>query len=406
MNRPGGSADRFWAQVAAFGALWGTVEITLGAFLHTLRVPLTGVLLASLGAGLLVAQRQVQPERGATLATGIVAALCKSVSPGGVILGPMAGISVEALLVEGALFLAPRALVPAAVAGGLAATWALGQKVVTQYVVYGADVVRLYLALLAETARALGVAQTTGWGVLAGVAALVFALGAVAGVVGWAVGRRAAVVLAAVAAPGPALQASAGPEDLAPPRYRAAMAGLALACVALQFGGDLALAAVSLLVFLAALASADRPALARLWMPRFWAFTLVIGLGAGLFLGKRTTDVGGLHLSLDGLSAGALMTVRGAFVFALASWGSRALRRRDLERFLSRVGLARLGTATAIAFGLLPALRDRVKALFPRGIPWHQRARGLPGLATALVVETARLADDLALAAPNGGNAP
>jgi len=400
------AAGRFWAQVAAFGALWGTVEITLGAFLHTLRMPLTGVLLASLGAGLLVAQRQVQPRRGATLATGLVAALCKSVSPGGVILGPMAGISVEALLVEAGLFAAPRALLPAAVAGGLAATWALCQKVVTQYVVYGADVLRLYLALLAETAHALGVAEATGWGVLAGVAALVFALGGALGILGWVVGRRAAAVLAAGHAPGPGVVAAAGPEDAAPPRYRAAMAGLAVACVALQFGGDLRLSLLSLLVFLAALAQADRRALARLWLPRFWAFTLLVGLGAGLFLGKRPADVDGLRLSLDGLGAGALMTVRGAFVFALASWGSRALRRRDLERVLAHVGLGRLGAATATAFGLLPGLGERVRAAVPRGIPWARRARALPGLATALVVETARLADDLALDAPDGGAPP
>ncbi|MBN1336121.1 MAG: hypothetical protein JXB39_09185 [Deltaproteobacteria bacterium] len=407
MNRPGNTrtSNRFWAHVAAFGALWGTVEITLGAFLHTLRVPLTGVLLAALGAGLLVAQRQVQPKRGTTLATGIVAALCKSVSPGGVILGPMAGISVEALLVEVGLFAAPRALLSAILAGGVAATWALAQKVVTQYVVYGADVVRLYLALLAETARALGMAEATGWAVLVGVAALVFVLGSAGGVLGWAVGRRAAAVLAVEPAAGPAVATASRLEDRAPPRYRGLMALLALACVALQFSGALLLATISLVVFLGALTVADRRALARLWMPRFWAFTLLVGLGAGLFLGKRAA--GGVGLSLEGLRAGALMTVRGAFVFALASWGSRALRRRDLERALARVGLGRLGTAAATAFGLLPGLRDRVQVLLPRGSPWTRHARGLPGLAALLVVETARLADDLALAGdPPGGRLP
>jgi len=233
----------------------------------------------------------------------------------------------------------------------------------------------------------------------------VFALGGAAGALGWVVGRRAAGLLLVPAPPGPGVAGAGTPEDLAPPRYRGAMAGLAVACIALQFGGDLRFSLVSLFVFVAALSQADRRAFARLWMPRFWAFTLLVGLGAGLFLGKRTTDVGGLHLSLDGLRAGALMTVRGALVFALASWGSRALRRRDLERLLARVGLGRLGTAAATAFGLLPGLRDRVKALFPRDVPWTGRARALPGLATALVVETARLADDLARD-PADGRAP
>lgn len=72
------------------------MEITLGSFLHTLRLPFSGTSLAAVSAALLVAQRQMLPRRGLSLTTGIVAAVCKSVSPGGVIFGPMVGITVEA----------------------------------------------------------------------------------------------------------------------------------------------------------------------------------------------------------------------------------------------------------------------------------------------------------------------
>ena len=49
-----GEKERFWAYVTAFGALWGSMEITLGSFLHVLRFPFAGILLASISAALLV----------------------------------------------------------------------------------------------------------------------------------------------------------------------------------------------------------------------------------------------------------------------------------------------------------------------------------------------------------------
>lgn len=183
-------ADRFWPYVAAFGALWGAAEVTLGSFLHTLRMPFTGVLLASAGACLLVAQRQVLPRRGAALATGVVAALCKSMSPGGAILGPMLGILAEALLVELALMPAPRSVVAAVLAGALAATWAAFQKLVMQILFYGGSVIDLYMSLLRQTAAVLGVPGDAGWSALGGLLGGIAAVGAAAGVLGWRVGRE------------------------------------------------------------------------------------------------------------------------------------------------------------------------------------------------------------------------
>ena len=185
-------ADRFWSQTAAFGALWGGVEITLGSFLHSLRLPFGGVLLAATGALLLVAARQILPQRGSTLAVGVVAALCKSISPGGIILGPMIGIATEALLVELALLVAPRARASAALAGALAALWALSQKLVSQTVFFGGSVLALYLALLRRARDWLHLPGQAGWWALALLLGVVVLLGACGGLLGHSVGREAA----------------------------------------------------------------------------------------------------------------------------------------------------------------------------------------------------------------------
>ncbi|MBN2797678.1 MAG: hypothetical protein JXX28_00885 [Deltaproteobacteria bacterium] len=168
----------------------------MGSLLHTLHLPLSGFALATLGSGLLVAQRQLLPERGATLATGLVAALAKSVSPAGIILGPMVGIAVEALLVELALLPAPRSRALAVVAVTLAASWALSQRLLMTVALYGEEVVSLYLAGLRDAAAFLGLPEEARWVALGALLALVLGAGVLGGSAGHAVGRRAAARLA------------------------------------------------------------------------------------------------------------------------------------------------------------------------------------------------------------------
>ncbi|MBN1772258.1 MAG: hypothetical protein JXB32_13400 [Deltaproteobacteria bacterium] len=183
--------------MTAFGAAWGAFEITLGAALHALHVPLAGVVLSSLGAALLVAQRQLLPDRGASLATAAVAALCKSISPDGLVLGPMVAILMEGVLVEAALLAAPRAAATAALAGSLCALWSAFQKLVTQVVFFGSGVVELYLSALRNAGRALAVSPRAGWTLLAGFCVVVAAIGVLGGLFGRGVGREAARRLAA-----------------------------------------------------------------------------------------------------------------------------------------------------------------------------------------------------------------
>lgn len=190
------SRARFWAYVMAFGALWGSAEMTLGAFLHTLRVPFTGVLMAGLGGALLVAQRQVLPIRGASLATAVVAAMCKSLSPGGIILGPMIGITLEGLVVEVALLVAPRALLSALLAGALVTLLAVTQKLVTQVVLYGASILDVYLGLLEKAGDWLGISAAAGWWAVGALAAIVGGIGLLLAGLGRSAGRRAARRLA------------------------------------------------------------------------------------------------------------------------------------------------------------------------------------------------------------------
>lgn len=196
MTEPRTDASReralFWGHAATFGALWGALEATVGSFVHAVRMPFGGTMLAATGAALLVALRHLYPQRGVMLAAGAVCAIVKMVAPATVILGPMIGILIESLLLELAC-LPLGATKPAALLGGALATlWALSQKVLVQIVLYGAPIIGLYKDLLARAEGWLHLPRTGGLWVVGPFAALVAAMGAGAGLVGLAAARAAA----------------------------------------------------------------------------------------------------------------------------------------------------------------------------------------------------------------------
>jgi nucleoside-triphosphatase THEP1 len=176
--------------------------------------------------------------------------------------------------------------------------------------------------------------------------------------------------------------------------HRGWMGIAALACVGVQLPGSLLLSTVALAIWLGLLAAIDQASLRRLWMPRFWGVTVIFAVGSGLLLGPRRAHGVWSVISPEGLRAGLLMVVRGAFIFGLAAWASRALGGRDLERAFARVGLARLGSALKTALRLLPELKDRLLAATPPARRW-QMMRRLPHVAVDVICETARLAEEM-----------
>ncbi len=166
--------------------------------------------------------------------------------------------------------------------------------------------------------------------------------------------------------------------------------------------GSLLLSTAALALWLALLFLLDRASLRRLWLPRFWLVTLIFAMASGFFLGPRAARGTWSVLSYSGLQAGLLMVVRGAFIFGLASWASRALG-RNVQQLAARLGVPRLGTALTVAFELLPELESSLRAALakpPAGGTEGREGRGLRryyGVAVQVIASTAELAGNLAL---------
>ena len=132
-----------WLKAAVIGSLWASIEIILGSFLHNLRIPFSGTLLAFLGVSLLIAFSQIWNEKGLFWRSGIICALMKSISPSLIILGPMIGIMYEALFLELFILLFGRNIFSYALGGMFAISSILIQKMITLLIKYGFDIVNV-----------------------------------------------------------------------------------------------------------------------------------------------------------------------------------------------------------------------------------------------------------------------
>lgn len=175
--------------IGVFGALWGASEATLGAVLHTLNVPFSGVVLTGIGITIALVGRLFVPKRGSVLFIGLATAFVKMFSAGGVILTPMIGIIAASLLAEVAVTLLgqPRRL-SLVIAGGLATLWPFFHPFLTQGIMAGSGIFTIYERTITNGARTLGLDPSAVLVIVAALLVIHAGIGAVAGLLAWDVG--------------------------------------------------------------------------------------------------------------------------------------------------------------------------------------------------------------------------
>ncbi|HET6494823.1 MAG TPA: ECF transporter S component [Thermoleophilia bacterium] len=178
--------------IAVFGALWGSVEMTLGAWLHAANVPFSGLVLSGVGMSIALTGYVLVPRAGTVLMISLVAALLKAFSVGGVVINPMFAIVVEGLLAELGLFAGGRrrTVLPFLLAGVLAVSWTLVQPFFTQGVLVGDGVIEIYAQTVRRAAGLLGLDAAMVVAILVVVALAHVAVGLCAGGVAIGLGRQ------------------------------------------------------------------------------------------------------------------------------------------------------------------------------------------------------------------------
>jgi ABC-type thiamin/hydroxymethylpyrimidine transport system permease subunit len=173
-----------------FGALWGGVEISLGSLFHTLNIPMTGMLLSAIGLMVVLVGRYYVPRVGSTFFLGVIAALLKMLSLGGIVIWPMIAILMEALVAEIilTLFRKPSRLSFLA-AGTLGVFYTLIHPFFSQGLLAGQGVLFVWELLVERGLQVLGLSMTTAWIVVGLYALLHLATGFMAGWLAWGIAQ-------------------------------------------------------------------------------------------------------------------------------------------------------------------------------------------------------------------------
>jgi hypothetical protein len=187
-----GWSTRELVTLAVFGALWGVTEMTLGALLHALRLPLAGLAMGAIGMLIVLTGYRFVPRRGAVLTVGLVCALLKAFSVGAVVLSPMLAILAETLLAEFGLALAGGRPCrgPLALAGALGVLWSFFHPFIGQGLLAGRGMVEVYRRTAEAGARLLHLDPHAIPVIVLALFVLHAAAGVVAGLLACSLGRQ------------------------------------------------------------------------------------------------------------------------------------------------------------------------------------------------------------------------
>jgi len=185
------SQARWIATVAAFGALWGGLEMTLAPLGKAVLGPVYGCLMAGLGAMIALTARRLMDQRGTVMAVAVVAAVCKMFSVSGVWHVAVVGVLLEGAAMEAVLWPGHPGRLRTILAGAAAGLCPPLQLLGILFVQYGPAAVRWFADLSRNVAKDRPVAMPTeAWIVLAGVLAISAAWAALGAVVSWPIADR------------------------------------------------------------------------------------------------------------------------------------------------------------------------------------------------------------------------
>lgn len=352
-----------WLKAAVAGGLWASFEIIVGSLLHNLHLPFSGTLLATFSVILMISFIQIWNENGLIWRAGLICGLMKSLSPSAVILGPMTGIMMEALFMDLLIFLLGRNVFGYMMAGVAALLSAILHKLASLFILYGNDLLTIYLNLFRFLKKQLGLQDAEPVDLILTIVSIYVVVGALAALTGFLIGQRARKDKAKGDIPIPLPDPFASTwEHTNPDRpFRLALffIHLILIPVLLILINRFGLHPFALIpsgFYLAALLIYYRRILNRLKKPFFWSQLLLMTLIAGVFWHPPE----GSDFKFDnGFLVGLEMSLRAILIVSTFSALSVEIRNPRIINQLIKKGFGNAYAALSLAFNSLPVMLDR-----------------------------------------------
>ncbi len=351
---------QIWLKAAVIGSLWASLEIVIGSFLHNIHMPFAGTTLGFFSLSLLIAFHHKWNDKGLILRAAIIAALMRSLSPSAIIIGPMVGIFLEGLLLEGSIRAFGKNKLGYFIGAFATLSSNLLQKVVSILIFYGFDIVVVVKNMYHYALKQLHFPSLK-------LSTLLVLLLTIYGVVAFI-----AVYLGSFAGKKALLQANekltidfADKTNLFvsnPNRKQATW--LLFIHFLIIIGGLFTLSyapyylsILAVIIYVIAVKYNYPNSFKRLAKPKFWIQLLVIILFATLFFNGFSSKE---FFNTKGLLAGLTMSFRAILLITAFTAISFELRNPVIKAVLYKKGFSQLYISLGLAFGALPSLLDQI----------------------------------------------
>ncbi len=133
-----------WTRLGLYGGAAGGVEVTVGSALHAGKIPLSGLLMSSTQAAMMVYAGSGLSQPGRVIWVPFISAGLKALSPAGSRVRPMIAIIMQGLLFGGSVQAFGWNVFALGLGGALVGAWAATQGFVLQYLMMGREMVKAY----------------------------------------------------------------------------------------------------------------------------------------------------------------------------------------------------------------------------------------------------------------------
>lgn len=345
-----------WLKAAIVGSLWASFEIIIGSFLHNLRIPFSGTILAFASVALLIGFVQVWRERGLVWKAGLIAALLKSISPSAIILGPMIGIFTEGLILELFMLILGRNLLGYMIGGAFAVMSALFHKVVSLLVTYGFDLLVIVDGLYKYIIKQLGMTSGNPL-LLIGIVMMVYAAFGILGAVLGFLGGKKALLFGSDETKKVLLDKNAsffkqGDTEKTSPWFLLYHIFCIVLILYIINSFPIYLSVIPSLAYAGFCLYWYRGSMRSFRKPSFWIWFMGITILAAVFWNGISK---GELWDLEGLIVGLKMNLRAIVILTGFAALSRELRNPIIRTVLYHHGFANLYHSVGLAFSVLPA---------------------------------------------------
>ena len=362
VSKPG-AADTAWAKAAVLGGLWASFEIVIGSFLHNMHIPFSGSFLTFIATIFMIAFYQLWPEKGLIWRAGLICAMMKSISPSAIILGPMTGIFLEAILVDLFLRLIGNNPVGYLLAGVASQLSALLHKIGSLLILYGFDIIKIYENIFRFAIRQFNNIDISPLQALLILVLIYAAMGILAALLATYIGKG--ISWGKKDQNLPQLNNMKGtnwdvPETGQKFRLPLLILHLLLLPVFLFALNKFGLQPLIIGIFVSYIIFCliwYRRIKYRLIKPVFWIHLIIIGIMAGIFWKSNDTVPGSGRW--EGWIMGLSLNLRAVLVVTGFSALSTELRNPKLKSFLFKFGFSKIYAALSTAFSALPFMMER-----------------------------------------------